>query len=36
MEIGFRMQCMKTQKGKAYFGYPQIKAVHKKAFFFNF
>ena len=34
MEIGFRMQCMKRQKGKAYFCYPKMKAVPKKDFFF--
>lgn len=36
MEIGFRMQCMKRQKGKAYFCYPKMKAVPKKDFFFFF
>lgn len=36
MKIGFRMQCMKRQKGKAYFCYPQWKSSHKKIFFFFF
>jgi hypothetical protein len=33
MEIGFRMQSMKSQKKKAYLSYPQIKLAQDKRIF---